>query len=173
MISLDFFFRGFRVYWINSRCSISNGLFHCHHPFGCRHCIGHSPNSLCRGKKQYRITIIIYHHQSEQKQICNATIIGLVCGLSVISGTFHRLHLSENIIAGLSSIIELSGHPAPYDYLKFLSIPGTIQLTNWTSLALTLFLLAITGVGSWLNYIRYKQFGLARQGAAAESLIAS
>lgn len=78
--------------------------------------------------------------------------------------------VTQNVVAvaiGISALIEMLGIPAPYVYLKYLSIPGTLILSSMTSLILTVLYIGIAGVGSWVNYIRYKQFGIATAGAAA------
>lgn len=76
-------------------------------------------------------------------------------------------------LLGIASICETLFHlTSGFIYLKFFSIPATFSISHASNAVLTLVFIAVASSGSWINFIRYKQFGLRPEtGGEAASLV--
>lgn len=93
----------------------------------------------------------------EYHAVLNSMVTAVVCSFGALSG--------------FSVLFEMAGKPAPYDFMKFLSIPSTIDFRSQTTLILTVILCILMGTGIWINRLRYKQFGFTVDEEAAKSLM--
>lgn len=92
------------------------------------------------------------------KHLSNAVVIGVVCSWIATSG--------------FSIISEAVFHaPCGYIYLKYFSIPSTLSMSYGANAVMALFFVTLSIFGAWINFVRYKQFGLRADGAEAASLL--